>query len=150
MILPLFDYCDIVWDNIPQYQVERLQKLQNRIARIICRRGYETRSAELRNKLNWKTLSERRKEHKAVTIFKIMSGNAPSYMTNSLSTLNEHTSYNLRGKNNLTLPRPRTEYGKRSFLYSGAQLWNSLPPNLKTEKSLNTFKKGISSSLPAS
>ena len=150
MILPLFDYCDIVWDNLPQYQVERLQKLQNRIARIICRRGYETRSADLRQKLNWKTLSERRKEHKAVTIHKIMNGNAPSYLTNSLSTVNEGTSYNLRGKNNLTLPLPRTEYGKRSFLFSGAQVWNSLPSNLKTEKSLNIFKKGISSSLLAS
>ena len=33
-------------------------------------------------------------------------------------------------ENKLVLPQPRTDYLKRGFLYSGAQLWNNLPLDL--------------------
>jgi hypothetical protein len=31
----------------------------------------------------------------------------------------------------LQFPRPKSEYFKRTFLYSGTNLWNSLPSNTK-------------------
>ena len=34
----------------------------------------------------------------------------------------------LKGK--LLLPKPRTDYLKRSFSYSGAHLWNNLPEDV--------------------
>ena len=37
VILPLFDYCDIAWSNLLQQDIDRLQPLQNRSARIITR-----------------------------------------------------------------------------------------------------------------
>ena len=43
----------------------------------------------------------------------------------------------------LTLPRPRTNYLKRSFSNSGALLWNSLPENVREIKSIGKFKKRI-------
>ena len=36
LIQPLFDYCDIVWGNINEGLTDRLQKLQNRAARVIA------------------------------------------------------------------------------------------------------------------
>ena len=57
-------------------------------------------------------------------------------------------SHNLRGSsNNIFLPRPRTEAGKRAFSYGGAVLWNSLPsdlrnqPNLELKSFNNVFSK---------
>ena len=47
-------------------------------------------------------------------------------------------------KQRLALPKPRTDYLKRSFSYSGAFLWNNLPEELRTTHSLSLFKKGIS------
>ena len=38
------------------------------------------------------------------------------------------------------LPQLRTDYLKKSFSYSGAQLWNSLPIELRQANSLNEFK----------
>ena len=35
LIQPVFDYCDVVWDNLDQGLATKLQKLQNRAARII-------------------------------------------------------------------------------------------------------------------
>ena len=39
LIQPVFDYCDIVWDNLDQGLATRIQKLQNRAARIITFQG---------------------------------------------------------------------------------------------------------------
>ena len=47
-------------------------------------------------------------------------------------------------ENTLTLPQPRTDYLKRSFSYSGAQFWNSLPLELWQAISLNDFKTKLS------
>ena len=48
LVQHLFDYCDVVWDNMPFTTVHRLQKLQNRAARVITSQGYEVRSNEIR------------------------------------------------------------------------------------------------------
>ena len=54
------------------------------------------------------------------------------------------TDYNLRNTEaKLNLPKPRTNYLKRSFSYSGAILWNYLPVNIRTLNSLETFKREI-------
>ena len=50
-------------------------------------------------------------------------------------------SHNLRGNsNNIFIPRPRTEAGKRAFSYRGSVLWNSLPSDLRSQPNLKLFK----------
>ena len=39
LIQPVFDYCDVVWDKLDQGLATRIQKLQNRAARIITFQG---------------------------------------------------------------------------------------------------------------
>ena len=43
----------------------------------------------------------------------------------------------------LNVPRPLTDYMKKSFCYSGAVLFNSLPQNIRKCQSLPQFKKAI-------
>ena len=40
----------------------------------------------------------------------------------------------------LVLPQPRTDYVSKSFSYSGAALWNSLPTDITVSKTLIEFK----------
>ena len=40
----------------------------------------------------------------------------------------------------LALPQPRTDYVRKSFSYSGAALWNSLPTDIRVSKTLGDFK----------
>ena len=55
-----------------------------------------------------------------------------------------HSVYNLRdSEGKLTLPKPNTNYLKRSFSYSGAMLWNNLRKRLKNAVSVNNFKQII-------
>ena len=77
LIQPLFDYCDVVWDNMPSITAHRLQKLQNRAARVITYQGYEVRSNEIRQQLKWKNLLELRAMHKLIMMHKVLNNMAP-------------------------------------------------------------------------
>ena len=55
-----------------------------------------------------------------------------------------YMSFDLRdASQKLYLPKLRTDYLKRSFSYSGASLWNDLPEDIHTTKSLRNFKRRI-------
>ena len=43
LVQPYFDYCDVVWGDCSKIRADKLQKLQNREARIITRADYSIR-----------------------------------------------------------------------------------------------------------
>ena len=45
LIAPQFDYCSVVWDGLSQQLSEKLQKVQNRAARVITKSSYNTNLA---------------------------------------------------------------------------------------------------------
>jgi hypothetical protein len=144
LIQPKFDYCSAVYDELSDKLNDQLQKLQNRAARAITRSNYDIRSSELLKQLNWDTLAIRRKKQKAILMFKTMQNRTPVYLKNLFS--NYTSEYSLRNKQyKLTVPKPRTEYQKRAFSYSGAILWNDLPPHVREIRSLQKFKTEIKS-----
>ena len=66
LIQPVFDYCDIVWDNLDQGLATKLQKLQNRAALIITFQGYDVHSAQIQKQLNWQELTSRHQMHSSL------------------------------------------------------------------------------------
>ena len=60
LVQPYFDYCSLVWQNCKLELQSKLQKLQNRAARIITGDNWEIRSKDVLNKLNWLPLNQRR------------------------------------------------------------------------------------------
>ena len=57
LIQPHFDYCAPVWDGLSSYLCEKLQKLQNRAARVILQANCEVNSSLLLETLKWDQLS---------------------------------------------------------------------------------------------
>ena len=79
-------------------------------------------------------------------MFKSLNGLAPVSLQDLFSE--RHTDYHLRDSfHKLNLPKPRTNYLKRSFAYSGALLWNSLPEIIRAIRSIGQFKKEINRTL---
>ena len=119
---------------------DKLQKLQNRADLVITRSTYETSATVLLDKLGWEQLQTRRKKQKAVTVFKAIHKLTPVYLQKLFSP--RSTEYFIRDhENKLYLAKPRTEYLKRSFSYSGALLWNDLPKEMRNLSSLSSFKR---------
>ena len=75
-------------------------------------------------------------------MFKRMNGLALEYLQSLFSQ--RRSVNNLRdSEGKLTLPKPSTNYLKRSFSYSGAMLWNNMPKSLKAAVSVKHFKQLI-------
>ena len=135
LIQPHFDYCAPVWDGLSSYLCEKLQKLQNRAARVILQANCEANSSLLLESLKWDQLSLRRRKQKAIIMFKSLNELAPVYLHDLFSE--QRTDYDLHDSfRKLNLPKPRTDYLKHSFGYSGALLWNSHPENIRAIRSI--------------
>ena len=92
----------------------------------------------------WSSLLEMRNQHKAVMMYKIVHGLAPSYMADMFPSQKGSQTYNLRNYSlNLEIPNVRTKLYRNSFAFTGAKIWNDLPDDLKNKPYLNAFKKRI-------
>ena len=119
-----------MWGPISATLSNKLQLLQNRAARVIMRYGNNHGQSEAAlNKLQWKTLAQRRLVLKARLMYKIVHKQAPAFLIESFqnSVAPQHN-YNLRNSDfKFYLPKPKTEYMKKGVSYSGAKLRNDLP-----------------------
>ena len=142
LIEPHFDYCSLVWDGLGVKLADKLQKLQNRAARAVSTLSYDISSNTILDMLGWDRLQLRRSKQKAKMMLKVSNELVPCYVNEIFVKRNAH--YKTRNsENNLDLPKPRTNYMKRAFGYSGALLWNNLPSEMRQTKHLSTFSKGI-------
>ena len=144
IVQSLFDYCLTVWGNCSSKNMNTIQKLQNRAARAVTGIfDYSVPSFELLCSLNWTTIDVRFKYFVAILMYKCVKGLAPIYLSDKFQYLTDVHSRTTRNVSNdlLYLPKPSTEMYKRSFLYSGANIWNSLDSATKQSTTLLSFKE---------
>ena len=144
LVQPHFDYCSEIWGCCNKTLSAKLQKIQNRMPRILLRASHDTNSDSLIDKLGWRKLDKQRLINKATMVYNSLNRLAPYYLLSKFTYHSDVSSYSLgRTNNNLTIPLPYTNFLKNSFSYSGAVLWKySLPIELRQANSLAAFRAG--------
>ncbi len=109
---------------------------------MITGADYDVRSSEVLNKLGWETLARRRELNKLVLMHKVLGNHAAPNLKDLFSRRNASQNiYDLRNsETDFSLNKPKTEFLKKTFGYSGAILWNSLPQDVKAAESITSFK----------
>ncbi len=99
---------------------DKLQKFQNRAARVITGADYDVRSSEVLNKLGWETLAKRRELNKLVLMYKVLGNHTAPNLKDLFSRRNASQNiYDLRNsETDLSLKKPKTEFLKKTFGYS--------------------------------
>ena len=137
LIHPHFNYCNTVWGNCGITLRNKLQKLQNRAARVLTFSDYDEDGylfGYLFELVGWKNLARKHETEKATMVSKSLHGFAAEYLCSRFAI--RETAYNLRySENKLCIPLPRTNYYKNSFSHSDAILWNKLPCNVRQAES---------------
>ena len=131
-VLPILDYCDVVWTPSSVQHFKHLERLRSRFNSPPSSINF---SACL-------TLAERRRYHAAIQVYRVLHKLSPSYLNATFHyaaavDITLHTSRNLY---HLFVPRVRTTLAKHSFYFRGTQIWNSLNPTLYTTRKLEQFK----------
>ena len=129
----------MLFKDVDAGSLHRLQILQNRAARIILGAKKDTSRNDMFRKLGWLSLNNRREPHQAIPMYKAMNGCVPDYLSSRFITNNQiHTHYT-RSSSQIHLIKTRTEIMLRSFTYTGAQLWTSIPHNIKYSPTVASF-----------
>ena len=98
LIHPHFNYCNTVWGNCGITLRNKLQKLQNRAARVLTFSDYDEGAGYLFELLGWKNLARRHEIEKATMVYQSLHGLASEYLCSRFST--RETAYNLRDSEN--------------------------------------------------
>ena len=135
------DYCNSLLYNLPDRDIERLQRVQNCLARVVCKASRYSRSKLLLNFLHWLPVKYRIGFKLCTITFKVFFFHQPTYLFNYLVPLENSRLLRSSNTNTLTVPRFRTTWGSRAFAVGAPSTWNSLPVNLRTASTVISFKK---------
>ena len=146
-ILPLFDYCDVIYNgHLTTSDSLRLDKIHNRAARLISGALFRTHTKTLLEDLGWLTLKARRDIHRLTTFHTLICNQhqLPINITSLLPSTRAHeTNRSLRNSATLTLPPNRTTLYQNSFIPSTVRRWNQLPPEVTSLQTSRSFKREI-------
>ena len=144
MVLSQFNFCDAVYLNIDIYLQKKIQKIQDLCLRYIfnIKRNHDCNYEELRSNLKLLDMNQRRISHSLVILFKILNGQAPSYLSDLFTQqfeIRERETRTFGG--NIYLPNTNTPAKHRkAFKIYTSRVWNLLPDDVKSCTSVNTFK----------
>ena len=112
LVFSRIDYGNALLLGATDFDLTRLQRLQNRAARLIFLVGRDTSSAPLLRRLHWLPIRKRIEFKILVIIYKCVNSQAPDYLSNLISF--RKPTYATRSSHDSTLlsiPRTRT-YGR--------------------------------------
>lgn len=149
LIMPLFDYCCIVYSDIPGALNTRLQRLQNCCVRFIIGIARDEHVTATRRELGWLSARDRRLFLLGTLLFTIIRSNSPDYLRALFVDRTASTSLgpSRRAMGDFVIPRFATEAYRRSFAVSGAYFWESLPPEVRGCLTLPAFRVQLRSYL---
>ena len=144
-ILPIFDYCCVIWGKDNKRYINKIHILQKRVAKIILNKPMRSPTEGLFKQLNWLSFNDRCKYHTSVLVYKVINHMAPTYMSDIL-TFSRNERHNLRSSthNDLVLQgKPRTNYFKDSFSYFSMRIWNDVPVDIRLVTKIQSFKSNL-------
>ena len=144
IILPNIDYAVSVWGYCSQKNRALIKRLQHRASRIIMRNFdyIDTRGEDLMKQLGMQSLETRRDYFTAIMMYKIINETAPNRLIDSINHMKDIHGIQTRSSasNDVQIPEVKYEIFRNSFKYQGSILWNSLPPQLRSAKTVHSFK----------
>ena len=134
------DYCNSLLYGLPQSSTIRLQRVQNSLARVVCRSSkFKSNSSNLLRELHWLPVHQRIKYKIALLTFKTLHFSKPSYLADLISYYRPSRSLRSANAQLLSVPDIRTSVGRRSFSYAAPVIWNDLPHHIRSCSTLSTF-----------
>ena len=147
LITPHFDYGCLIYEVAPEYQLKRLQIIQNAAARLILTAEPDTPLYHLHERLRLDTLATRRSKTMVRVTYSCIHDKEPCYLYDKLLPV-RHEGRHTRACESgmLQVPRVSTSYGNMAFSYRGPVQWNITSAELKAAVNKQQLKSLLKTS----
>ena len=143
------DYCNAMLYGAPAATLDVLQRAQNNLAKVVCQRGGRTDARPLLRSLHWLPVKHRVTYKMAALTFKTMSSSTPTYLNDLIQTAVPVRPLRSSDAPLLIVPKTRTEFARRSFSVVAPHTCNSLPSDVRSCRTVDTFKRHLKSQDPS-
>ena len=125
LITPHFNYGCLLYEVAPEYQLKRLQVIQNAAARLILSAQPDTPVYQLHERLHLDTLATPRSKTMVKVTYSCLHDREPNYLYDKLLPVN-HEGIRTRAceAGMLQVPCTRLNYGKMAYAFRGLVQWN--------------------------
>ena len=145
--LDKLDYCNSLHSGISQTNLDKLQHIQNSLARVITNTSKCQHTTPTLKKLHWLPIKQRIDYKICLLTYKTLTNQQTTYLYNSLSFLSYSVSTRSSDSLVLSIPYVRSSLGKRAFSVIVPRLWNSPPPDIRNSSSLSIFRSRLKTHL---
>ena len=143
IVLSWVDYCNSLLLHTFQYNLKKLQRIQNMGAWIIHHSSKYDRITPLLQELHWLMIDDHITYKIAVIMYKCVNGTAPKYLTDLAVTLHGIKLCS-SSRRKLPVSRFKTALSHNSSFWSmGPWIWNSLPRSVTDAEDINVFKTNL-------
>ncbi len=145
LILPDFDYADVIYDSVSQSNAKKLQVMQNQCLKVCTKSEPRASTVELHNRVRLPQLSVRRRVHTCNFVHKGIN-NELSKGVNGMFKYQKPRETNhtrLIDNKHLVVPRSRLDISKGNVRIRGADYYNSVRIKTKLAPSYNSFKSRL-------
>ncbi|KAK3087936.1 hypothetical protein FSP39_012625 [Pinctada imbricata] len=144
LVRPVLEYASSVWDPYTIQQINTLEQVQRQAARFATG-DYTSREpgcvTSMLQHLAWDTLEERRARNRAVMFYKIMNNLVEIPLHHYIHVSNTRTRSAVA--NNIRHISTRVDVYKYSFLPRTIITWNSIPPDIRNQPSIDSFRHAL-------
>ena len=127
--------------------LKKLQRVQNTAARLVMGAKRHDHITPVLARLHWLPVKQRISFKILLLTHKCIHGAAPAYLTELIQLYEPRQSLRSQGQLLLRPVIASMSYGDRSFSIAAPLLWNSLPLDIRSSKSVISVKKAIKSPL---
>ena len=132
MFTSVLAYCLPVFGGCDKEELQALQVMQNKAARLVTHFPLRAPRKEMLAQLGWLSVNQLIFYHSALSTYRIRQSREPEYLT-SLLGRDGRTGKIVVSNTNLTLV-------KKSYCYRGAAQWNTIPENIRSVRKISQFK----------
>jgi len=141
------DYCNSLLHGTSQRNFDRLQRVQNSLARVVTQAPRHSSASDIRRQLHWLPIRQRVSFKIGTITFRAIHTGTPTYLACELHRHQPLTA--LRSGTTTTLHRPHasSDFHKHSFAVLAPATWNNIPASIRDSATLVTFKTAFKTHL---
>ena len=144
LVLSHMDYCNSLLAGITQYQLDKLQHIQNMGCQVICNLKKNDHVTPSMKGLHWLKIHDRILYKLCLLVYKCHNVMSPEYLADMLPSKTHLRT--LRSSTNNTIPPAHfknSQCHRSSFSSAGPMAWNSLLFAVKTSHPIDNFKSSL-------